>query len=219
MNTQPELFALDKLLDRSNDSDSSDGDSLCCSTVSLTSLEGEEFDSLDECLEAYSLAEYIQSQHNKNKLLQVDDYVDQDMRPLAFVCFNTSLGKPKLVTIKALLDSGASESLISKKYVLKLRVKSSKKKGTVWSTPGGDLHTTSLKRVTTSCQKFTVLFYYRTLGQSLVKLFLELHREFESGSTLACSFSTTGRVDCCMTSHSQSHCGDRGSMFTRLVSM
>jgi Retroviral aspartyl protease len=47
------------------------------------------------------------------------------------------------VTIKALLDSGASESLISKKYVSKLRVKNLKKKGTVWSTPGGDLHTNS----------------------------------------------------------------------------
>jgi hypothetical protein len=65
------------------------------------------------------------------------------MRPLAFVCFNTSLGKPKPVTIKALLDSSASESLIARKYVLKLRVKSSKKKGTVWSTPGGNLHTNS----------------------------------------------------------------------------
>jgi Retroviral aspartyl protease len=65
------------------------------------------------------------------------------MRPLAFVRFNISLGKPKLVTIKALLDSGTSESLISKKYVSKLRVKSSKQKGTVWSTPGGDLHTNS----------------------------------------------------------------------------
>jgi Aspartyl protease len=65
------------------------------------------------------------------------------MRPLAFVRFKTSLGKPKPVTIKALLDSGASESIISKKYMSKLRVKSSKKKGTVWSTPGGDLHTNS----------------------------------------------------------------------------
>jgi Aspartyl protease len=64
------------------------------------------------------------------------------MRPWAFVRFNTSSGKPKPVTIKVLLDSGTSESLISKKYVSKLRVKSSKKKGTVWSTtPGGDLHT------------------------------------------------------------------------------
>jgi hypothetical protein len=116
MSTQPELFALDKLLDSSTDSDSSDEDSSCCSTMSLTSSKGEEFDSLDECLEAYSLAEYTQSQHNKKKRQQVDDYVDQDMRPLAFVRFNTSLGKPKPVTIKVLLDSSASESLISKKY-------------------------------------------------------------------------------------------------------
>jgi Aspartyl protease len=49
------------------------------------------------------------------------------------------------VTIKALLDSGASESLINKKYVSKLRVKNSNKTATVWSTPGGDLHTTSSK--------------------------------------------------------------------------
>jgi hypothetical protein len=103
MSTQPELFALDKLLDMSNDSNSSDKDSSCCSTTSLASSKGEDFDSLDECLEAYSLAKYIQSQHNKNKRQQVDDYVDQDMRPLAFVRFNTSLGKPKPVTIKALL--------------------------------------------------------------------------------------------------------------------
>jgi hypothetical protein len=144
MNTQPKLFALDELLlDRSNGSDSSDEDSSCCSTMSLTSSEGEEFGGLDDCLEAYSLAEYIRSQHNKNKQQRVDDYVDQDMRPLAFVHFNTSLGKPKPVMIKALLDSGAYESLISKKYVSKLRVKSLKKKGTVWSTPGGDLHTNS----------------------------------------------------------------------------
>jgi hypothetical protein len=67
MSTQPKLFALDKLLDKSNDNDSSDEDSLCCSTMSLTSSEGEEFDSLDECLEAYSLAEYIRSHHNKNE--------------------------------------------------------------------------------------------------------------------------------------------------------
>jgi hypothetical protein len=75
MITQPKLFALDELRD------SSDEDSSCCSTMSLTSSEGEEFDSLDECLEAYSLAEYIRSQHNKNKQQRVDDYVDQDMRP------------------------------------------------------------------------------------------------------------------------------------------
>jgi Retroviral aspartyl protease len=65
------------------------------------------------------------------------------MRSLAFVHLNTSLGKPKPVTIKELLDSGTSKSLISKKYVLKLHGKSLTKKGTVWSTPGGNLHTSS----------------------------------------------------------------------------
>jgi Aspartyl protease len=69
--------------------------------------------------------------------------IDKDIRPLAFVRFNTSLGRPKPVTIKALLDSGASESLINKKYVSKLRVKNSNKTATVWSTQGGDLHTSS----------------------------------------------------------------------------
>jgi hypothetical protein len=139
MSTQPELFALDKILaTRDSDSDSLDEDSSCSTTVCSTSSEEEDFDSLDECLEAYSLAEYIRSQNNSNKRQRVDDYVDKDMRPLAFVRFNTSLGKPKPVTIKALLDSGASESLINKKYVPKfLRVKNPKKTATVWSTPPG----------------------------------------------------------------------------------
>ena len=63
------------------------------------------------------------------------------MRPLAFVRFNTSLGKAKPVTIRALLDSGASESLVSQKYVKKLRIKKTGKGSTTWSTPGGDMTT------------------------------------------------------------------------------
>ena len=131
MTTPPELYAID---DDSISTSSSD-----------SSSEEAEFESLDECLEAYSLAAYIHGWNNKNKRQRVNDYVeDKDMRPLAFVCFNTRLGKPKPVTIRALLDSGASESLINKKYVTNLRVqKSSKSEGTVWSTPGGDLHTNS----------------------------------------------------------------------------
>jgi Aspartyl protease len=143
MNTQPELFALDEILARNSDSNSSDKDSSCSTTECSTSSEEEDFDSLDECLEAYSLAEYIRGQSNPNKKQRVNDYVDKDMRPLAFVRFNTSLGKPKPVTIKALLDSGASESIINKRYVSKLRVRNSTKTSTVWSTPGGDLHTSS----------------------------------------------------------------------------
>jgi Aspartyl protease len=141
MSTQPELFALDEILARDSDSaDSLDEDSSCSTMVCSTCSEEEDFDSLDECLEAYLLAKYIRSRNNPNKRQLVDDYIDKDMRPLAFVRFNTSLGKPKPVTIKALLDSGASESLINKRYVSKLRIKYSNKTATVWSTPGGDLH-------------------------------------------------------------------------------
>ena len=94
-------------------------------------------DSLDSCLENYSLA-YIQSQPNKRRKL---DHAQQDVRPLVFVRFNASLGKAKPVTIRALLDSGASESLVSQKHVKKLRIKKAGKSSTAWSTPGGDMTT------------------------------------------------------------------------------
>ena len=101
----------------------------------------EEYNSLDECLDAYSLAEYIRSQGNTKR--QRVGNMDKDLRPLAFVRFNTRLGKAKPVTIRALLDSGASESLVTTKCVEKLRVKSTNATPTVWSTPAGDMKTHS----------------------------------------------------------------------------
>ena len=62
------------------------------------------FNSLDQCIDAYTLAEYIQSLNNPNKHRRFNDD-EQDMRPVAFVRPNTSLGKPKPVIIRALLDS------------------------------------------------------------------------------------------------------------------
>ncbi len=44
------------------------------------------------------------------------------------------------MTIKASLDSGGSESLVTANYVRKLRIKDSQKK-TTWSTPAGNLTT------------------------------------------------------------------------------
>ena len=38
------------------------------------------------------------------------------LKPLAFVRLNTRHGKPKPITIKALLDSGAAGSLITKEF-------------------------------------------------------------------------------------------------------
>ena len=65
------------------------------------------------------------------------------MKPIAFIRFNTQIGKPKPVTIRALLDSGGSESLVTSKFVKKLRVKKSSKSKTVWTTPGGAMKTSS----------------------------------------------------------------------------
>ena len=74
-----------------------------------------------------------------------------DLKPIVYVRFNTSLGKPKPVTLKALLDSGGSGSLVTSEYAKKLRLKKSSNSQTVWTTPGGALQTT------TKCQaQFTI---------------------------------------------------------------
>ena len=105
MITTNELFAVD--------------DMSCSSTECSSSVDEDEYKSLDECLDAYSLAQYIRSQSNIHKRQRVS-YKDKDLQPMVFIRLNTSLGKPTPVTIRALLDSGASESLVTAKHVKKL---------------------------------------------------------------------------------------------------
>jgi hypothetical protein len=62
----------------------------------------------------------------------------KQLKPIVFVTFNTSCGKPKPVTIQALLDSGASGPHIHKKFARKLKLKTSKS-SMKWTTTAGDL--------------------------------------------------------------------------------
>jgi len=98
------------------------------------------FETLDDCInqscesETMSLANLIRGRPIKRPKTT-------DLRPITFVRFNTSLGKPKPVTIKALLDSGGSKSLVTEKFVKKLRLKKSSNSSTVSTTPGGEMRT------------------------------------------------------------------------------
>ena len=94
--------------------------------------------SLDEVL---ALSHRIPSPDGSPSKKRRTGYADKDMRPMAFARVNTRRGKPKPVTTRALLDSGASETLINKKYVQKLKIKRDQNSSTVWSTPGGEMKT------------------------------------------------------------------------------
>ena len=85
----------------------------------------------------FSIARLIRGQDSRpNKKQRVDD-----LRPITFVTLNSRLGKGKSIRIRALLDSGGSGSLISKKLTKHLRVRRSNNAATTWSTPAGDLST------------------------------------------------------------------------------
>ena len=65
-----------------------------------------------------------------------------DLKPIAYVRLNLrGAGKPKPITVRALLDSGGSGTLLCSKYAKKLKLKTSSTK-TEWTTPGGKLKTT-----------------------------------------------------------------------------
>jgi hypothetical protein len=141
-----DLFALDS--DDSVTSDSSDEVSTdtnsfiinddfsnCSSTCAMTELS-----SIDDLLDANAIAMSVQGHPNPKKKQRAGNH-ESDLRPIAFVRFNTRVGKSKPVTVKALLDSGASASLITEKYTKKLKKRQAPQG---WSTPGGELNTNKM---------------------------------------------------------------------------
>ena len=108
----------------------------------VESEQDEFYDSLDGCIdisrqpELCSIASLIRGHDHPTKRQKTVHY-----KPIAFVQLNTRHGKPKPVTVKALLDSGAAGSLVTKEFVKKLRTKKSTQS---WSTPSGDLETNTV---------------------------------------------------------------------------
>ena len=99
--------------------------------------ESQFYQSLDDCvtksyLDTYSMTTRSHKKSNKRQKTT-------DMRPMTYVWFNTRRGKPKPQTIRALLDSGGSETLVSERFAKKLRRVKSKR--TEWTTPAGVLQT------------------------------------------------------------------------------
>jgi len=79
---------------------------------SMSISSNQDFTGSDDCIdqscktETFSIAHLIRGHQPKRQKTE-------DLRPIAFVCFNASPGKAKPVTIKALLDSGASDTIVN----------------------------------------------------------------------------------------------------------
>ena len=111
-----------------------------------------DYTSLDHCLEAaaerdlYSLAELIRGHDNQpSKKAKITD-----VRPLVYIRLKTNRQtkdkQDAFVTLKCLLDTGASGTLISAKHASILKCESQQGPATVWNTPAGPLNTTQVSR-------------------------------------------------------------------------
>ena len=129
-----DLFALDSSDNSSNSDESSLDDSLIDDDSSVASS-NTEFSSLDQALDSCTATMTVRGHPSKK---QRTGNHPTDLRPIAFIRFNTRVGKPKPVMLKALLDSGASETLVHEKFTTKLK---KKKSSTGWNTPGGHMTT------------------------------------------------------------------------------
>jgi hypothetical protein len=102
------------------------------------------YSSRDDSEEYYPLSELRGRPTPKTKVGQ--------LVPIVIAHVNTRLGKPSIHRIKALLDSGASATIITKEHVKKLRL--NKSSSTTWTTKAGDFTTRSTCKIKFSLPEF-----------------------------------------------------------------
>ena len=84
-----------------------------CSSVMSTSSQCA-MDSFEQCIDANTVSQLVQGRPIKKART---GYVNsRDKRPVAFIRFNARRGKAKPITLRALLDSGAAETLVCRKH-------------------------------------------------------------------------------------------------------
>ena len=77
-----------------------------------------------------------------------------DLKPIVCVRFRVRKDKKEFKTLKCLIDSGASGSLVAHKFAKDLSLEKSKGRHTTWTTPAGDMNTTSRVRCQFSLPEF-----------------------------------------------------------------
>ncbi len=104
---------------------------------------------MEENGELCSIIDLIRGHQKPKKLRKI-----KDLKPIAFVRFAMrGKGKPKPITLKALLDSGGSGTLVNQKFVTKLgRIQGDTPQ--TWETPGGIMRTTQKVRARFTLPEF-----------------------------------------------------------------
>jgi predicted aspartyl protease len=103
----------------------------------------DQFESLDECLN-FAVEQQDESNHSIKALLagqpRRKQAKSEHLQPTVFIKLNSrASGKPKVITLKALLDTGASATILKMEHAKKLKVKVDQ--DTTWATAAGVIST------------------------------------------------------------------------------
>eukprot|EP00980_Cylindrotheca_fusiformis_P019054 scaffold6427_cov78-Cylindrotheca_fusiformis.AAC.1 len=103
---------------------------------------------IDEILKFQLQQELAQSENYRLSSLgppQKKQRIRGKLSPILIAKLQVKLGTPKTKMIRALCDSGASTTIMDKKFAKKLRIR--KDNNTVWNTAGGTLTTTEKAKI------------------------------------------------------------------------